>query len=220
VIDFRFIILLILSVLITVEINFKPWYLILQNQELASPVLFLTNTRGGSSSAVHIGNGYILTSYHGLLNDRIVTLTTSDGVDVPAVYLWSDENYDIALYRSEDTLNINSYTLDCRPLQIHDQLYFVGNPMMMRNVTLNGTVIGNPIYNLASTWNQVVPVQAPLVPGISGGAAIDRWGRLRGINIGTLIHNQGYASYSYTGLSYIVPGEVICMLLEMHHDAT
>lgn len=177
-----------------------------------SPNLLLRTANGGSSSAVHIGNGYILTSHHGLSSDRIVTLFTQSGVEIEAQHLWSAERHDIALYLAADYSKISSYTLDCTPLLLHDQLYFIGNPLMMRDITMIGTVAGNSLYNIMSTWAHVVPVQVPIIPGMSGGAVIDIVGNLRGINIGTMIHNQGFA-FSYTGLSYIVPSEVVCMLL-------
>jgi serine protease Do len=208
----KFMIFILLSFAIVLGFNFKPWLVSSQHKHVDSPVLALTNSQGRTSSAVYIGNGYILTSDHGLNDDKAVTLTTESGDEVLANHLWSAERYDIALYRVEGRINTRSYTLDCSPLELHDRLYFIGNPMVLRHITLTGTVAGDPLYNLTDIWEQVVPVQAPIVPGMSGGAAIDSRDRLRGINIGTMVHRQGFG-HSYTGIGYIIPSEVICMLL-------
>jgi serine protease DegQ len=180
--------------------------------ELDSAVMLAVNHRGHSSSAVYIGNGYVLTSHHGLADGKTLTLTTESGVEIESDHLWSAESYDIALFRVDTELNINSYNLDCSPLYLHDSLIFVGNPLNLTHITVTGTVAGNPIYNLTERWSYLIPVQAPIIPGMSGGAVIDLRGNLRGINVGTMILNQGFA-FSFTGVSYIVPGDVICMLL-------
>jgi serine protease Do len=210
--NIRFTVFVLLASAILLSYVYGNWNFVVANNTQDSPVMLLSNNRGGTSSAVHIGNGYIITSNHGISNDHTATITTESGVEISAVHLWSAERYDIALFRAQGNLDVGTYALDCSPLQLHDRLYFIGNPMLLRDITLVGSVAGNALYNVTGIWKHLVPVQAPIVPGMSGGAAIDDRGNLRGINIGTMIHNQGFA-YSYTGISYIVPSDAICMLL-------
>jgi S1-C subfamily serine protease len=181
--------------------------------ERDSAFLLVTNSQGHTGSAVYIGNGYVLTAYHVLsASDKNLTLTTNSGAEIAAEHLWSAERYDIALFRVAEDVNLDSYTLTCEPLVLHEQLMFVGNPLNITHISVFGTVAGDPIYNATEIWSHLIPVQAPIIPGMSGGAVVDLNGNLRGINVGTMVLNQGFA-FSFTGISYIVPGDVICMLL-------
>jgi serine protease Do len=177
-----------------------------------SAIFIAANHRGNASSAVYIGNGYVLTSHHGLGDQKTLMLTTESGMEVESEHLWSAERYDIALFRIDPDLNINSYALNCNALEFGEQLIFLGNPLNLTHITVLGTVAGRSIYNMTDRWSHIIPVQAPIIPGMSGGAVVDIHGNLRGINVGTMILNQGFA-FSFTGISYVVPGDAICMLL-------
>ena len=66
-------------------------------------------------------------------------------------------------------------------------------------------------------WKRAIPVNATILPGMSGGAVVDDNDDLRGINVGTLRAVSGMTPMgpqaSFTGISYIVEAEDICFLM-------
>lgn len=202
--------LAILSILTLSTIEFESN--LISNQPNEAATMLLTNHRSGTGSAVHIGNGFILTAHHNLQGTPEVELTTVNGVSIEAVHLWSSETTDISLYYTEEFENLQSYLLICDPLNTGDELTFIGNPMNLTNIEMQGRVAGDIAFDLAPHWTILVPVQAPIVPGMSGGPAIDHNNRLRGINVAAMIDSRSF-SFSYTGMAYIVPGETLCRLL-------
>jgi serine protease Do len=176
------------------------------------PLLIVTDTTRDIGSAVHVGNGYILTAYHVISNTENVSFLSVDEQQIDAQHLWSVERYDIALYYSEQTENLQSYKLDCNAPVLNQQLFFTGNPLGFRNITVEGRISGDAVSGISRNWQTVYPVQAPIIPGMSGGPAVDFHGRLRGIIVGAIIQNQMYG-FTFTGLGFIVPSDVICLLM-------
>ena len=177
-----------------------------------SAVLILKNNRNAVSSAVHIGNGYVLTSLHGISDDTEIELTTESAVMLDSKLLWTSNFYDIALYQIDKYNMLEKYTVDCTPLELHEELTFKGNPLNLRHISLKGIVAGKTILDMTKDWSHLVPVQATIAPGMSGGPAIDTSGKLRGINIGSMVQRHP-VGHTFVGVSYIVPTEAICKLL-------
>jgi S1-C subfamily serine protease len=51
------------------------------------------------------------------------------------------------------------------------------------------------------------------VPGQSGGPVLNADGKVVGITVGVMRVPMGFASASYVGVGFIVPGKTICNLL-------
>lgn len=189
-------------------------------QELAIPVVLAYNeSQQNRSSAVYIGDGYFLTASHILGRDqKQVVLETNLEQRLVADVLWSAREYDISLLYTEhyDSVEIASYSIDCSPLEIGDELRFIGNPVNATFITLWGRVSSFET-SVDNMWRRIIPVDASIVPGMSGGAAVDEDNRLRGINVGTLRAVVGMTPMgpdaSFTGISYIVEAEDICFLM-------
>lgn len=193
---------------------------IVQSDELAIPVVLAYNeTQQNRSSAVYIGDGYFLTASHIIGNDqKQIVMETNLEQKLVADVLWSASDYDISLLYSEhyDSVDIDSYSIDCSPLKIGDELRFIGNPTNAYFITTWGRVSSYKT-SVDGMWNKITPVDAVIVPGMSGGAAVDENNRLRGINVGTLRAMVGMTPMgpdaSFTGISYIVEAEDICFLM-------
>lgn len=199
------------------------WFLVTADKkhgELAIPVvLAYSETQQNRSSAVHIGAGYFLTASHVLGSEqKQVVLETNLKQRLVADVLWSATEYDISLLYTEhyDSVEITSYSIDCSPLEIGDELRFIGNPANASFITTWGRVSSYKT-SVDNMWRRIVPVDASIVPGMSGGAAVDENNRLRGINVGTLIAIVGMTPMgpdaSFTGISYIVETADICFLM-------
>lgn len=194
-----------------------------QAANLAIPVVLAYNSDETlRSSAVHIGNGYFLTAAHILSRDQTqMVLETNLGQSLVADLVWSAEQYDISLFYSEDfdSVSLDSYRLDCTPLMIGNELRFIGNAEDAPFITVWGRVSTASI-SVENMWKKTVTVDASIIPGMSGGAAVDDRNRLRGIIVGTLKAFVAQSPFgpqsSFTGISYIVESSDICLLMEQN----
>jgi len=171
----------------------------------------------GHGSAVMIGTdsegrGIYLTAHHVAVNateDKPATIKTDQGMEARAEVLWGSEKYDIALIRAE--LVVSKSDLECRRPEFGEQLEMRGNPLNMEHISTWGRVAGKS-HKVGNAWENVVPIDGALAGGMSGGAVFDTNGDLVGINVGAAVQPRGFSG-SLVGLSYIVPGDVICDLM-------
>jgi len=192
------------------------------NSDFALPVVLSYNdSQTTRSSAVYIGSGYFLTAAH-ILDDAQsqVLIETNLGQSAVVDILWNAVEYDITLlyYENYQDLEINQFPINCEPLSYGTELRFIGNPTDAEFITTWGRVSSYAITNDDNIWSRVIPVDASIIPGMSGGAAVDEQDRLRGIIVGTLrsivgISNFGTPVPSFTGISFIVEGADICHLM-------
>jgi S1-C subfamily serine protease len=193
---------------------------IVQSDDLAIPVVLAYNeAQQNRSSAVYIGSGYFLTAAHIIdKGQKQIVLETNLEQKLVAEVLWSASDYDVSLLYSEhyDTVDIDSYSIDCSPLSIGDELRFIGNPSSAKFITTWGRVSSYEV-TIENMWKRVIPVDATIIPGMSGGAAVNENNLLRGINVGTLRAVSGMSPMgpqaSFTGISYIVEAQDICFLM-------
>jgi serine protease Do len=178
-----------------------------KNLKLESPILKLINEQQGKGSAVHIGNGYILTAAHNLTPQNLQLYTESEQ-SVASKLLWISYDYDIALLKIDESLPIDSFQINCTTLKVNDTMYFLGHPLNLDFVKVKGIVIKSSVVDLSPLWKSVTVVQAPIAPGMSGGAAIDKNNMLAGIIVGVMTLEQ-----AILGIAYIVPSEALCMLI-------
>jgi serine protease Do len=186
-----------------------------------STVLIESGTEVGS--AVHIGNGFFLTANH-VLGQRQseIVLVTNLGQTFLSDVLWTSADYDVALLHAPNIndVDIDRHILVCDSLSIGDDLMFVGNPMSLRFIHTWGKVASISM-SVENMWKKVTPVNAVIIPGMSGGAVIDTNGFLRGINVGTMVGPTAMTMFgptlSFTGISHIVEGRELCLLLGLHH---
>ena len=93
----------------------------------------------GHGSAVHIGNGYVLTVAHvvegandpsllGAVRGSDIVLKTLDGEALDVEVLWANTNYDVALLRSDDARRYPAAELSCRAPSVGTMVEVLGNP--------------------------------------------------------------------------------------------
>ncbi|WP_330970604.1 trypsin-like peptidase domain-containing protein, partial [Lysobacter sp. A3-1-A15] len=94
----------------------------------------------GSGVIVDAGNGYVLTNHHVIVNADEVSVTLSDGRTLPAEFVGSDPDTDIAVMR------IAAEDLDALPLadsdalRVGDFVVAVGNPFGIGQTVTSGIV--------------------------------------------------------------------------------
>lgn len=182
------------------------------NPDPMTATMKLSIAGGGHGSGTHIGGGYVITAGHVAENEGDkLTARFEDGTERKAVTLWSNHTYDIALLKIDGT-DIPASQLECRTPTVGEHLRFLGNPLAMEWITTSGYVAGPVTHAYPEAWDTVLPVDAALAGGMSGGGTFDDDGSLVGVNVGIPIQPMGYSGTA-TGISFVVPGEVVCGLL-------
>ena len=171
----------------------------------------LASDRPGHGSAVHIGNGYLLTAAHVVGTAKQMTVRFSDASIVKAEVLWANPGKDIALLRFRDTGRVASSPLSCRVAEPGEHVTAIGNPIDAKfgQLTFEGRINGGIIQNDGGRWQ---PSDMTVLPGMSGGGVLDDEGNVVGIVVATAIVPFGmFPSWARIGL--MVPAADVCELM-------
>ena len=186
---------------------------VVANPDPMSATVKLSIKGGGHGSGTHIGGGYIITAGHVAEHEGdTLTARFENGKEHEAITLWSNSRYDIALVKIDD-VDAPASHLECRTPEPGEELRFLGNPLALEWVTTRGYVAGPPTNAYSKAWDTVLPVDAAMAGGMSGGGAFDADGELLGVNVGIPIQSFSWSDGTATGISFIVPGETVCGLL-------
>lgn len=177
---------------------------------------------GVQGTAVHIGEGFFLTSYHifGASKDT-QNIISYDGEKRSVNFVAGFKEYDVSLYRSEYT-NLDYLNLDCSPLEIGDELISAGYAGRVGLIYNNLSVAKKSTIDITSLdIKELVLVEGIILKGMSGGPVISKdSGYLRGLNAGiykipvSINQFTGQPILSYSGMSFIVEGKTICSILD------
>ena len=162
----------------------------------------------GHGSAVHIGNGFLITAAH-VVRGGDPGVILDDGSKQAAHVLWANNEHDIALVRTDSTMA--SARMDCRVASAGERVSMRGNPAALDFVTAHGRVAGKETS--VGPWKRVLPIDGTIVMGMSGGPVFADDGRLIGINVGVLVAPINGMFPSLTGFGFIVPASAVCDLL-------
>lgn len=171
-------------------------------------------TVGNSAgSGVALDGGLVLTAAHVVKGAKVVSLKAADGRIGGAEVLWVNEARDSAMLRTN--MKLPAAKLDCRPPQVGDDIFTIGNPVGVEFVAAYGKIAGKarefgPVKNVFVT-------NISSVYGQSGGGVFNADGLVVGINSMTMLAPipTGPNSWSptMTGYGFIVPASEICLLL-------
>jgi S1-C subfamily serine protease len=160
-----------------------------------------------SGSAVHIGDGFLVTAAHVVGTNKSMLFKGDDGrvIDKEAVVLWANREYDIALIRV-DHPKLKSAPLSCAPNFTGQAVRAFGSPMDVEFVYTSGTVVG--AARAMGPWASVLPVDGTVIYGQSGGGVVDANGNVVGIAVGLMPTQYGIAAFGF-----VVPAAAVCSLL-------
>lgn len=162
----------------------------------------------GHGSGTVIGDGYVLTAAHVAEGNETVKLKLSDNSISTAEVLWVNKKYDVALLRTKAKTKASH--LKCAGVKVGDTIKLAGNPIDIEFVTSAGKVVGGD--RKWGPWEDVQIVDATVVPGMSGGGALDKNGNVVGITAGVQVAAVGFGA-SLTGFGAIVPSSAVCGLM-------
>jgi serine protease DegQ len=158
---------------------------IVQNVE-PSVVAVLTDL-GEGSGVVWRSDGLIVTNHHVVADASSVELAFADGKRARAEVLATDPLTDLALLRSDRT-DLPAASFATTLPAVGELAIAIGNPLGFENTVTTGVISGlhreiPGAATVAPALVDLIQTDAPISPGNSGGALVDRNGQIVGINI-------------------------------------
>jgi serine protease Do len=160
---------------------------------------------GLGSGVIVSTDGYIVTNNHVVDGAKIVTVTLSDGRDLPARVIGRDPQTDVALIKV-DAKGLPAITFaTSKNVEVGDRVLAIGNPFGIGETVTTGIVSATSRRaGLGLAYEDFIQTDAAINPGNSGGALVDVDGRLVGINTAILSHSGGFQ-----GVGLAVPADLV-----------
>jgi len=161
----------------------------------------------GSGVIVDAQRGLILTNHHVIQGAEQVSVTLSDGRTLPAQFLGSDPDTDIAVMKVKaDGLKAIAFA-NSDQLRVGDFVVAVGNPFGIGQTVTSGIVSAVGRSGLPGLgYQNFIQTDASINPGNSGGALVNLNGELIGIN--TASFNPRGAIAGNIGLGFAIPANL------------
>lgn len=129
-------------------------------------------------------NGTVVTNHHVIEGAEEITLRTSDGRDLQAEIIGSDEATDIAVLRVQGGGRFQYVTFDdASHVRVGDWVVAVGNPFGLDGTATAGIVSAMGRTDAGSSaYVDYMQIDAPINRGNSGGPTFDLRGNVIGVN--------------------------------------
>lgn len=165
---------------------------------------------GVGSGVIISSDGYMITNHHVVQGMRgreadEIRVQLSDGSEYEAELVGSDEKTDVAVLKIEAKGPLPAVTLaDSDKLRVGDVVFAIGNPLDVGLTATQGIVsaTGRTSYGILGpgAYEDFIQTDAAINLGNSGGALIDAWGRLTGINTAIVSRSGGSI-----GIGFAIP---------------
>ncbi len=166
------------------------------------------NGTGSGSGVIMTEDGYIITNNHVVEDAQQVTVQLSDGTQMDAKIIGTDEKTDLAVLKVEPSEKLVAAEFgNSDALQPGEYAYAIGSP---GGVELANTITGGRIsainrdITIDDRVMTLIQTDASINPGNSGGALINKYGQVVGITSAKL-SSSGFGSASYEGLGFAIP---------------
>ena len=167
---------------------------------------------GLGTGVIFTKDGYILTNHHVVEESVACMIGLSNGYSLPAKYVASDEESDLAVLKADDEFGMMGEEgfpaarfVDSDSLVVGDTVYAIGNPlgMELRGTLTDGIVsaINRDVQVDGRTMTTLIQTNAALNSGNSGGPLINDRGQVVGINVIKMM--SGYKNVE--GLGFAIP---------------
>ena len=158
--------------------------------------------QGLGSGVIVSTDGYILTNYHVVNGADVIKVTLSDGRELTAKVIGTDDKSDLAVIKV-DAKDLPAITFsDSEKVEVGDRVLAIGNPFGIGQTVTSGMVsgLGRVQEELDLAYQNFIQTDAAINPGNSGGALVDVQGRLVGINTAILSRTGGFQ-----GIGFAIP---------------
>lgn len=170
-------------------------------------------TSSTGSGVIISSNGFIVTNNHLIEKSSDIEIILNDRREYKAKLIGSDSRTDLALLKIEATDLPSINFADSDAIKIGQWVLAVGNPFRLQSTATAG-IISAKARDIAYSGNQndvnsYIQTDAAVNQGNSGGALVDRNGKLIGINTAIVTHSGRYEGYSFA-----IPSNVVLKVVE------
>lgn len=163
---------------------------------------------GSGSGVIISSDGYIVTNNHVIQDADELEITLNNNESFIAEIVGTDPSTDLALLKiNQKTLKHLSFA-NSDEVQVGEWVLAVGNPFRLNSTVTSGIVSAKARnINILKNKNAIesfIQTDAAVNPGNSGGALVNTFGELIGINT-AIASNTG----SYTGYSFAIPANIV-----------
>ncbi|NLA96100.1 MAG: PDZ domain-containing protein, partial [Clostridiaceae bacterium] len=150
-------------------------------------------------------DGYVVTNAHVIENARSIHVNLEDGRAFETKLVGSDSYGDIAVLKI-DSKNLPFVELgDSSKLLIGELAIAIGNPTGRLSGTVTSGIISALDRELSQTPIALIQTDAALNPGNSGGALLNSYGEVIGINQLKIIFSDEGSVEQIQGISFAIP---------------
>ena len=156
----------------------------------------------GSGIIIDSKKGLIVTNAHVVRKNAMIVVTLQNGERFHAKLIGMDKSYDLAV------LAVNNQHLTALPLANSDDLavgstvFAIGSPFGLQQTVTSGVV--SAINRGQLNGHNFIQTDAPINMGNSGGALVNKNGKLVGINTAIITPNAGSI-----GIGFAIPSNVV-----------
>ncbi len=176
------------------------------------------NAEGIGSGVIYREDGYIITNNHVVEGARQVNVAFADGSEAQGQVVGTDSYTDIAVVKVDRNNLPAAKFSNSHSLLVGQLAVAIGSPSGFQSTVTSGVISGlnrelGPQQSGGGQQSQslvdLIQTDAPISPGNSGGALVDREGEVVGINVAYLPQTQsgqpvegiGFAIPAYTATS-------------------
>ena len=172
--------------------------------------------QGTGSGVIYSQDGYIITNNHvvGFADEVEVTLTNNE--KYPAKIIGTYPEGDLAVLKIEAKNLPTLRPADSDEAKIGEWVLAVGNPLELKSTVTAGIISAKgrdiDIIKGHSAIESFIQTDAAVNPGNSGGALVDAYGRLLGINTAIATQTGYFEGYSFAipiNLAVIIVDDII-----------
>jgi len=184
--------------------------------ELIMPSVVQINVTGNGGGGTGSGfvireDGYILTNNHVTAGGKDISVTFSDGTEVPGTLVGANPGYDLAVVKVDKT-GLPAVTLGSSgALKVGDATVAIGSPLGLQGTVTSGIVsaLNRPVTaggEGETSFINAIQTDAAINPGNSGGPLVDGNGAVIGINSAIATLGQGLdGAAGSIGLGFAIP---------------
>ena len=163
---------------------------------------------GSGSGVIITQDGYIVSNNHVVEGATKIEVTLNNNKTYPATLIGTDPATDVALLKIDATGLPYIPFADSDKLRLGEWVIAIGSPYNLRSTITAGIVSAKgrsmPNYTGEFKIESFIQTDAAVNPGNSGGALVDKSGKLVGINTAIVSQTGSYAGYSFAVPSNIV----------------
>ncbi len=164
---------------------------------------------GAGSGFIIDPEGYIVTNNHVVGNADTIVVVLSDGTELPAKLVGTDDLTDIALIKVAARNPLPAATWgDSKGLEVGDWVVACGNPFGLGGSVTAGIVSARGRDLGAGPFDDFIQIDAPINPGNSGGPLFNLDGQVVGVN-SQILSPTG----SSVGIGFAIPSELVSRIV-------